>query len=288
MSKNNVIKKKKQLTVNFSNLYTDFIKNNMSLGHNSLKLQKSWHSNLSKFFIGTRNKTIILNYKFTLNCLIKALYVFTAIIKCNGNVLIVNTNPELSKLMYHIKKNTHCFHLFFSDCGWTKGTLTNWKQVFSKIKTFITFYRNFDIFLSENNIYFPNYRKMKKNYKGFLNKNTNLQNSNTEYNMNFFPEKKKLLLNGLLSEKNHAESSHVLNFNWKPDIIILMSTANAESIINEASSTNIPIIAFLDSNSNTRNITYPIPTNTYYYFFVWFFFNFLTKLNNKLYYGKII
>lgn len=288
MSKNNSIKKKKQVPINFSNLYTDLFKNNMNLGHNSLKLQKSWHGNLSNFFIGTRNKTIILNYKYTLNCLIKALYIFTAIIKCNGNVLIVNTNPELSKLMYHIKKNTYCLRLFFSDCGWTKGTLTNWGQVFSKIKTFINFYRNFDIFLNENNIYFPNYRKMKKNYKGFLNKNTNLQNSNTKHNMNIFPEKEKLHAYNYISEKNSVDHSCALSFNWKPDIIILMSTTNAESIINEASSTNIPVIAFLDSNSNTRNITYPIPTNTYYYFFIWFFFNFLTKLNNKLYYGKNI
>lgn len=129
---------------------------------------------------------------------------------------------------------------------------------------------------------------MKKSYKGFLNKNIDLQTLYTEHNTNFFFEKKKLLFDTLISGKNYAESLHTFNLslNWKPDIIILISTDNAECIINEASSTNTPIIAFLDSNSSTHNITYPIPINTYYYYFVWLFFNCLTKLNNKHYFTE--
>lgn len=196
MKKNNIILIKKQPKTNFSNLYTNFMKPNISLGHNSLKLQQSWHSKLNNLFLGTRNKTIILNYKFTLNCLIKALYIFATIIKSNGNILIVNTNPDLSKLIYQVKQNTECKYLFFSDCGWTKGNLTNLKQVHGKIKTFASFYHNFDNFLNENNIHFPNYKKMKKSYKGFLNKSIDLKNlkQKTHYNTNFFFEKKKYCL----------------------------------------------------------------------------------------------
>lgn len=291
MKKNNTIQIRKQPKIHFSNLYTNFIKPNTILGHNSLKLQQSCHSKLNNFFLGTRNKTLILNYKFTLKCLIKALYIFVAIIKSNGNVLIINTNPELSKLLYHIKQNTECKYLFFSDCGWTKGNLTNLKQVYGKIKTFASFYHNFDDFLNKNNIHFPNYNKMKKSYKGFLNKTISLKNlsEKTHHNTNFFFEKKKVLFKNLPTGKNNKKSPYFLNLNseWKPDIVVLMSTNNVESIINEACSINVPIIGFLDSNSNTHNITYPIPVNTYYHYFIWLFFNFFTKINNKHYFAKL-
>lgn len=291
MKKNNIVLIKKKPKINFFNLYTNFMKPNISLGHNSLKLQQSWHNKLNNLFLGTRNKTIILNYKFTLNCLIKALYIFATIIKSNGNVLIVNTNPELSKLIYHVKQNTECKYLFFSDCGWTKGNLTNLRQVYGKIKTFASFYHNFDNFLNENNIHFPNYKKMKNSYKGFLNKSIDLKdlNQKTYDNTNLFLLKKKILFGNLPAAKNHMKPPYFLNFSfeWKPDVVVLMSTNNAESIIEEACSINIPIIGFLDSNSKTHNITYPIPINTYYYYFVWLFFNFFTKINNKHYFMKL-
>lgn len=296
--KNTIQKEKKYFNNNFSNLYFSptkvsffslfkfksfyLIQNKMSLGHNSLKLQKSWHNNLSKCFLGARNKTIIFNYKFTLDYLIKALYIFTAVLKFNGNVLIVNTNPELSKLIYHMKKNTNSSSLFFSDCGWTKGSLTNWSMHYNKIKTFITFYHGFDVFLNENNIHFPNYKKMKKSYKGFIVNNKSTKKKNT-YNKNVSNEKENLSFNNLSNTENYDTKSHTLKFNlkWKPDLVILISTDNTESIIKEAYSLNIPTIAFLDSNSTTSSITYPIPTNTYYYYFVWFFSTLITKLSNK-------
>ncbi len=295
MNKNNMLQKKKNLKNNFSNLYADFIENGLSLGHNSLKLQKSWHSNLSKCFLGARNKTIIFNYNLTLNYLIRALYVFTTLAKSNGDILIVNTNPELSKLIYHIKKNTKSCHLFFSDCGWTKGTLTNWSQLSNKIKTFVSFYHNFDTFLNQNNIYFPNYKKMKKSYKGFIYKPNKLKANNDRYDKDEASNKKDLPLNNFSSKffgkqpqkiaviENYFKKSDNSNLHskWKPDMIILISINDTESIIKEANSLNIPTIAFLDSNSNVPNITYPIPTNTYYYSFIWLFSTLITKLSNK-------
>ena len=280
MNKKNTVQKKTIYCNNkSSNLYNAFIQNSTNLGHNSLKLQKSWHSNLSKCFLGTRNKTMIFNYKFTLNYLIKALYIFAAITKSNGDVLIVNTDPELSKLMYHMKKNTKSHHLFFSDCGWTKGSLTNWNHVFNKVKTFTTFYHDFDRFLNINNIHFPNYKKMKKSYKGFIKKDFNSQLNNENETSN----KKNLSLNNMNATQNYWKPFHAskLHSKWKPDVIVLISINNTESIIKEAYSLNVPIIAFLDSNSNISNITYGIPTNIYHYYFIWFFSILMTKLNNK-------
>ena len=110
--------------------------NKLNLGHTNLKLKKSWHNHLNNFFLGNRNNTTIFDYKFTYIYIAKALHIFTCIFKSKGNILIINTNPELSKVVYHMKKNIKSKNIFFSDCGFTKGTLTNSQKVFNKIKTF--------------------------------------------------------------------------------------------------------------------------------------------------------
>jgi ribosomal protein S2 len=68
---------------------------------------------------------------------------------------------------------------------------------------------------------------------------------------------------------------------WKPDLIFILNSNSAESIIKEACNLKIPIIALTDSNTNISNITYPIPTNTNSFFFAWFCLDYITKLVNK-------
>ncbi len=253
----------------FFKLYPYLIKTNVILGNNSVKFKKSWHPNLSQFLVGTRNKTVIFNYKLILQCLIKFFFIFTKIIKADGNILIVNNNQELSKILYYIKKNTHSCNLFFSDCGYTKGSLTNFNVIYKKIKTFSYFYENFDNFLKENNIHFSNYKKMKKNYKGFLIKKK--LNANKFKNSNKFNTQNNMVL---FNKTNSFVS-------WKPDLVILFGVDNMDSIIKECLNLHIPTMKFIDSNMDPLNITYPIFINTHNYDFLWFFSNLLVKLTNK-------
>ena len=74
------------------------------LGHKSLKMKSAWHSSISTFLLGSRNNSGILKSKYTLTCFLKAFYILTLIVKSGGHILIVNTNPEFSKLLQHIKK----------------------------------------------------------------------------------------------------------------------------------------------------------------------------------------
>lgn len=264
-NKNSKMHKIKKINSNISNLNSDLNFKNLDLGHNSIKLQKSWHGYLSKTFLGSRNKTVIFNSDFTFKYLIKAMSVFIAILKSNGTILIINTNPELSNLVYNVKKNVNSPNVFFNDCGYTNGTLTNWAKVYTKVNTFLNFYQYFDSFLNINNIHFPNYKKMKKNYKGFLKRK-----QHTKDNYVIFKKNK--------TNKNEIKK---LSLNWRPDVLILLNTENNQSIIKEAYNLKIPIIALVDSNFTISDITYPIPTNTYSYSFVSFFCNLITKLMNK-------
>ena len=256
------------------------------IGHKSLKVKSGWHAFLSKFILGSQNNSSILNIKYTLTSFLKAIYILTLILKSKGHILIVNTNPEYSKLLHHTKKNTKSSKIFYSDCHWVGGTLTNWIQISQSVITFKNFYKKFDDFLVKNNINFPRYKKMKKSFQGFVNLEKNIV---SDYSLNSSDAKQKSLIaektvlnlaKGKFSfkKKNYTEFRE---FNWKPDLIFLLDSNNTESIIKEACNLQIPIIALTDSNTNISNITYPIPTNTNSFFFAWFCLNYITKLVNR-------
>ena len=262
------------------------------IGHKSLKVKSGWHAFLSRFILGSQNNSSILNTKYTLTLFLKAIYILTLILKSKGNILIVNTNPEYSKLLHHTKKNTKSSKIFYSDCHWVGGTLTNWVQISQSVITFKNFYKKFDDFLVKNNINFPRYKKMKKSFQGFINLEKNIVSEAAA-------SKKTSFLKPLTNKVSNSTEKTVLNLakakfpfkkknytefrelNWKPDLIFLLDSNSTESIIKEACNLQIPIIALTDSNTNISNITYPIPTNTNSFFFAWFCLDYITKLVNK-------
>lgn len=251
------------------------------IGHKSLKVKSGWHAFLSRFILGSQNNSSILNIKYTLTSFLKAIYILTLILKSKGHILIVNTNPEYSKLLHHTKKNTKSSKIFYSDCHWVGGTLTNWVQISQSVITFKNFYKKFDDFLVNNNINFPRYKKMKKSFQGFINLEKNIDSAKQAKEK--WLEAEKTVLNlaktkFTFKEKNYTKFTEL---NWKPDLIFLLDSNSTESIIKEACNLQIPIIALTDSNTNISNITYPIPTNTNSFFLAWFCLDYITKLVNK-------
>lgn len=268
------------------------------LGHKSLKMKSAWHSSISTFLLGSRNNSGILKSKYTLTCFLKAFYILTLIVKSGGHILIINTNPEFSKLLQHIKKNTKSSKIFYSDCHWVGGTLTNWAQIYQSISTFINFYHRFDDFLLKNNIHFPRYKKMKKSFKGFvIKKKTSLKpfirNTTFKNDINNFVSEATFVIpqqtvnHGQLHMGYTEKTNFILNGNsflephWKPDLLFILDSNGTEGIIREASSLQIPIIALIDSNTNISNITYPIPTNNNSFVFAWFCLDWITRIINK-------
>ena len=266
-------------------------KHKFHLGHTNLKLKRSWNNYLNNFYLGNRNNTTIFRRQFTYMHMAKAIHIFTRIVSEKKNtILIINTNPELSKLMIHMQKTIKNKNVWFSDCGWTKGTLTNSDKVFTTIQTFIDFYYNYDNFINTNTIHFPIYKKLKKNYKGFV------VNKQSDTLKEFQNQKPLVHLNlsqrfsaNLKTEKDRSFDFYKKNTlsrftqDWKPDLILFMSNNAIESILTEAEKRTIPTIAFIDSNhkNSSQNITYPIPGNTNSYMLIWFFFNLISQILRK-------
>ena len=260
------------------------IHSGVHLGHKSLKLKSAWHCSVSTFLLGSRNNSAIFKSKYTLTLFLKAFYILSLIIKSGGDILIVNTNPEFSRLLNHTKKNTKSSQIFYSDCDWIGGTLTNWGEMSQSVDTFINFYYKFDDFLLKNNIHFPRYKKMKKSFKGFINP---LFKSNAKEQVSSKQGFKPFSLCKLTLPKDNVKWQEkqrkitFLNDRWKPDLIFILDSNGTEAVIKEASRLQIPTIALTDSNTNISNITYPIPTNNNSLVFAWFCLDWITRTINK-------
>ena len=280
----------------------------VNLGHKSLKDRSACNSSVSMFLSGNRNNSAILKTNLMLSYFLRAIHILTLIIKAGGNVLIINTNPEFSILLKHIRKTTNSSQIFYSDCYWVGGTLTNWAQVSKSINTFITFYDKFDDFLIKNQINFTDYKKMRKQFKGFIIKRKAVKsNLVSEFNSAVNQPKKvtglvdRLTTKGsllattpLLQVSNinsvnislpggvkNRQTKTLFDKNWKPDLIFILNSTGTEAIVREAFILQIPVISLVDSNTEISNITYPIPTNKDCFGFARFCLNYILKIASK-------
>lgn len=249
------------------------LKNGVSIGHKSMNLSKRrfWHPLMTPYLLGIRNKIAIINPSATKKCMLRAFFIIALLFKSNGHLLIINTNPEyfvlnknLSLLTLQSKpktsrslftKNLSIYSKYkalgtskISYCSskWVGGTLTNWKQISKSVLTFAKFSERCEKFLLKNNIEFPRYKKIKTCFQGLI-------------------------------KKHHNKT--LLAFYEKPDLIFMVNPNENQNIILEANKLHIPIIAFTESNTNLKGITYPIPLNTYSMNFVYYCLKKLIKIS---------
>lgn len=224
------------------------------IGHKSINLAKKkyWHPLMANFFLGIRHKTAIFNSYNLQKSILQAFYMLALVLKNDGHILIINTNPDYSNLARNlslltlqqkpnfstsiIKKYTNLYTSNVSYCSykWVGGTLTNWKQISRSVLTFAKFSQRCENFLIKNNIEFPRYKKIKTHFQGLLSK------------------------------------KHLLAFYTKPDVIFLVNPNENSNVIVEANKLHIPVVAFVESNTNIKGITYPIPVNIYSISFIFY------------------
>lgn len=247
------------------------LKTGIHLGHKSIRLSKSnfWHPLMANYFLGIKDGIGVFNTQQTRKCILRAFFLIALILKKKGHILIVNTNPEFFRICKNFifcttrlqenslsktKKENHQFRnlvtssknystkLSYSSYKWVGGTLTNWKQVSKSILTFAKFSERCEKFLIQNNIDFPRYNKIKKSFQGLV------------------------------------TSKGFLAFHEKPDLVFIMNPNENKNIIAEANRLDIPVIAFVESNTNLNGISYPIPTNNYSINFVYYSMKKLVKI----------
>lgn len=180
-----------------------------------------WNPKMGTYIFGARNKIHIIDLSKTVPLLHQALVAVRDVAAGGGRVLFVGTKRQAQQPVADAAGR--CAQ-YFMNHRWLGGTLTNWKTILKSIKRL---------------------RELEKTLESGSEGLT----------------KKELL--GITRERDKLEASlgGIKEMGGLPDIIVVIDT-NKESIaIHEANKLGIPVVGILDTNSDPKGITYPIPGN---------------------------
>ncbi len=298
------------------NFYKDYIKAKAHIAHKSLQIvgKKQSHPSSVNFLLGRRNKHVIVNPIQINDSFLTCLQVISffckenkkkigkegasslrlkEIKKAQGSLLIVNTNPEYALLIENFisfikSKHSNSFPVYYCNEKWVGGLLTNWKQVYKSVQTFIKFSDRFSHFIFKNNINFPRYKKMTQSFRGLYSP------VKTKTNTSLCAARDKKLRILLAQPGSRLKASTTDNPYWRsygithhrerydtPDLIFLINPNENRHVVEEAVSLNIPVIAITDSNTNLSGIPYPLPGNSNSILFVYYCLQWIIRIIEK-------
>jgi small subunit ribosomal protein S2 len=182
---------------------------------------RRWNPKMEPYIFGERNGVHIIDLEQTVPMLHRALELVRNTVAGGGRVLFVGTKRQASDSIADAAKKCGQYYV---NHRWLGGMLTNWKTISHSIKRL----RDVEERLAEENV-------------GLT---------------------KKELLN-LQRERNKLERAlgGIKEMGGLPDVLFVIDTNKEHIAVAEAGTLNIPVVAVVDSNSDPRNITMPIPGN---------------------------
>ena len=180
------------------------------------------HPSVSSYIYTTKNKGDIIDLEKTSILLDSAREFVKSLGSRNKVILFVGTKPEAKEI---IKNTAEALNMPYVNERWIGGTLSNFTEIKKRIAEL------------------ENYRK--ENKEGGLEKYT----------------KKERVVMAKKMERLARYYSGLVGLKKLPDALYIVD-AKAENIAQtEAQKSNVPVIALLNSDSNIKNINYPIVCN---------------------------
>ncbi len=183
---------------------------------------RRWNPKMEEFIFGARNNIHIVDLEKTMPMLYNALEFVQKIAKGGGTILFVGTKRSASEIIASSAKN--CGQ-YFVNHRWLGGMLTNWETVSKSINRLKDLETQID--------------------NGSVNSLTKKERLNIERNR----EKLELTLGGIKEMTS------------TPDALFIIDINKEAIAVSEAVKLNIPVIAVCDTNTDPKNINYPIPGN---------------------------
>ena len=180
-----------------------------------------WNPKMKSYIYGSRQGIHILDLSQTVPLLHQALLAVRDTVAAGGRVLFVGTKRAAQEQIAEAAKRSAQYYV---NSRWLGGTLTNWKTISNSIKHL----RALDDIIA-------------KQGAGLT---------------------KRELLN-VMREKTKLDKAlgGIKDMGGVPDIIFVIDTNKEALAIQEANRLNIPVAAIIDSNSDPKGITFPIPGN---------------------------
>ena len=182
---------------------------------------RRWNPQMEPFIFGERNGVHIIDLEQTVPMLHRALDFVRETVAGGGRVLFVGTKRQASE---QISESARKCGQYYVNHRWLGGMLTNWKTISNSIKRL----RSVEERLAEENV-------------GLT---------------------KKELLN-LTRERDKLERAlgGIKEMGGLPDVLFVIDTNKEHIAVAEAANLNIPVVAVVDSNSDPRGVTFPVPGN---------------------------
>jgi small subunit ribosomal protein S2 len=182
---------------------------------------RRWNPKMAPFLFGVRNNIHIIDLQQTVPLLDRALQAARDVVSGGGRVLFVGTKRQAQEPIAEAAKRCGQYYV---NHRWLGGMLTNWKTISNSIKRL---------------------REIDERLGGETSGLT----------------KKEMLF--MTREKDKLERSlgGIKEMGGLPDLIFIIDTNKEAIAVEEARRLGIPVIAVLDSNSDPKGVTYPIPGN---------------------------
>jgi small subunit ribosomal protein S2 len=182
---------------------------------------RRWNPRMAPFLFGVRNQVHIIDLQQTVPMLDRALRAVRDVTAAGGRVLFVGTKRAAAEYVAESAKRCGQYHV---NHRWLGGMLTNWKTITGSIKRL----RQIDDMLASD-------------IQGLT--------------------KKEVLEMTRDRDKLERSLGGIKEMGGLPDILFIIDTNKEKLAVEEANKLGIPVVAVLDSNSDPKGITYPIPGN---------------------------
>lgn len=184
---------------------------------------RRWNPKMDSYLYGVRDGIHIIDLQQTVPLLHRAMQAVHDAVAEGGRVLFVGTKRQAHDL---VKEYAERCGQYYVNHRWLGGMLTNWNTISKSI------------------------RRLKDLEEQFANPEGMVGLTKKEQ-LNLEREKAKLDL----------ALGGIKDMGAVPDMIFIIDTNKEDIAVAEANKLNIPVAAVLDSNSDPRGITYPIPGN---------------------------
>ncbi|MEE9190896.1 MAG: 30S ribosomal protein S2 [Candidatus Neomarinimicrobiota bacterium] len=193
----------------------------LSTGAHFGHVTQKWHPNYKPFILMERNGVHIINLDETVKQLNSAINFISEVVKNNGEILFVGTKKQARDI---VQQEADKCGMFYVVERWLGGTLTNFSTIKKSIK-------RLQLLEKEGSSIYENLTKKE------------IQMLNRERIK--------------LSDQHRG----IKDMRRLPDAIVIVDTQRESTALLEALRLEIPVVAIVDSNSDPRPITYPIPAN---------------------------
>ena len=183
---------------------------------------KRWHPSMEKYIYTAKKGIHIINLEKTQQNLKESSDYAFDIAKSGGKVIFVGTKKQSKEIIKN--EATRCGAFYVTE-RWLGGTMTNLEVIKKSIKKLVEYKKNKEL--------------------GELEKYT---------------KKERLLIDREI-DKLEKKVGGLVGMNTVPNAIFVVDPKREKTAIKEAKSLGIKVIALIDTNSDVREIDYPIPGN---------------------------